>query len=342
MTNCVYIFGNGFDLRMGMATSYPDFLKYYAKMEIPDNDVASVKQMFLSKVRKEEGEHWKDLEIALGLFTKEVSDVELFKDFYRDLNRSLKDYLTIVEQKSPLISDEDKIKFWEDLMYPEKYLHTLSRKSSFDRNTSKGEVNANIINFNYTKTLENLLIDKLDRMDDDYVYVDPSTSDLFKVRYIKHLHGVLNETDLLFGVNDTSQIENKDFREDEDFNDVMIKPKGNMELGTNIDKDCQSLIRFADVFYIYGTSLGPTDKCWWYHIGERFQKSNAVILYFSFSSQELKKGLLDREYISLERRERRRIMSAMNISGDERNYRDRIYVACNRDIFSTHPKREIN
>ena len=114
MTNCVYIFGNGFDLRMGMATSYPDFLKYYAKMEIPDNDVASVKQMFLSKVRKEEGEHWKDLEIALGLFTKEVSDVELFKDFYRDLNRSLKDYLTIVEQKSPLISDEDKIKFWED------------------------------------------------------------------------------------------------------------------------------------------------------------------------------------------------------------------------------------
>jgi hypothetical protein len=34
---------------MGMATSYPDFLKYYAKMEIPDNDVASVKQMFYQK-----------------------------------------------------------------------------------------------------------------------------------------------------------------------------------------------------------------------------------------------------------------------------------------------------
>ena len=34
MTNCVYIFGNGFDMRMGMPTGYPDFLKYYPLAEL--------------------------------------------------------------------------------------------------------------------------------------------------------------------------------------------------------------------------------------------------------------------------------------------------------------------
>jgi len=50
MTNCVYIFGNGLDLRMGMPTGYPDFLKYYEGIKTPNYSVATVKQRFLSKM----------------------------------------------------------------------------------------------------------------------------------------------------------------------------------------------------------------------------------------------------------------------------------------------------
>ena len=64
MTNCVYIFGNGFDIRMCMPTSYPDFLKYYQNIKTPNDSIISIKEMFLSKVKEERGEHWKDLEIA--------------------------------------------------------------------------------------------------------------------------------------------------------------------------------------------------------------------------------------------------------------------------------------
>jgi len=112
MTNCVYIFGNGFDLRMGMSTSYSDFLQYYATLKTPDDSVASIKEKFFSKVKEGNGEHWKDLEIALGLFTKEVSNVELFKDFYRDVSHALKEYLALVSQKARLISEDDERKFW--------------------------------------------------------------------------------------------------------------------------------------------------------------------------------------------------------------------------------------
>ena len=181
MTNCVYIFGNGFDLRMGMPTSYSDFLQYYATLKTPDDSVASIKEKFFSKVREGNGEHWKDLEIALGLFTKEVSNVELFKDFYRDVSHALKEYLALVSQKARPISEDDERKFWDDLMYPENYLHTTSRKKDFEIWASRGEVNADIISFNYTKTIEGLLMGKIDG---EYNYSDRSTSDFFRVRSI--------------------------------------------------------------------------------------------------------------------------------------------------------------
>lgn len=338
MTNCVYIFGNGFDLRMGMPTSYSDFLQYYATLKTPDDSVASIKEQFFSKVKEGNGEHWKDLEIALGLFTKEVSNVELFKDFYRDVSHALKEYLALVSQKARPISEDDERKFWDDLMYPENYLHTTSRKKDFENWASRGEVNADIISFNYTKTIEGLLMGKID---DEYNYSDRSTSDLFRVRSIKHIHGILNESDLLFGVNDPSQVANKDFCRDENFQDLIIKPKGNVELGTNVDTGCSSLIQNADIFYIYGTSLGPTDTYWWECIGSRFINSNAIILYFHFNPQKLKKRLLERDYIDLERSVRKQIMETMGIEGKEISYRHRIYIACNSDIFPTYPKMNI-
>ena len=98
MTNCVYIFGNGFDMRMGMPTGYPDFLKYYDSLDNSIENATSIKRHFLSEIAKrtEKEKHWKDLEVALGLFTKEVSDVNLFIDFYRDISHALNSYLTSV------------------------------------------------------------------------------------------------------------------------------------------------------------------------------------------------------------------------------------------------------
>ena len=121
------------------------------------------------------------------------------------------------------------------------------------------------------------------------------------------------------------------------FQDLIIKPKGNVELGTNVDTNCRSLIQNADIFYIYGTSLGPTDTYWWECVGNRFINSNAIILYFHFNPQKLKKRLLERDYIDLERSVRKQIMETMGIEGEESSYRHRIYIACNSDIFPTYP-----
>lgn len=102
MSNCVFILGNGFDLRMGMPTGYPDFIKYYEKLSSDIDSVDSTKRLFLAKVKEKikKGEiQWKDLEIALGLFTKEVSDIEAYKEFYRDINLALGSIFLLLSSK---------------------------------------------------------------------------------------------------------------------------------------------------------------------------------------------------------------------------------------------------
>ena len=191
MTNCVYIFGNGFDIRMGMPTSYPDFLKYYQNIKAPNDSIISIKEMFLSKVKEEKGEHWKDLEIALGLFTNEFSNKQLFKAFYRDINIELRKYLIKVEKNIPLFSDNDRDKFWKDLQYPEYYLHLDSEKLNFNVFISKDEVKADIISFNYTKTIESLLGEKYNKKNNDPFVTNP-----FTIKSIKHIHGSLNNSNI--------------------------------------------------------------------------------------------------------------------------------------------------
>ena len=65
--------GNGFDLRLGLPTSYPDFWRYYEKqlpVYAPANaqiaeSIAKYKRIISEKL-EEENNDWKDLEMALG------------------------------------------------------------------------------------------------------------------------------------------------------------------------------------------------------------------------------------------------------------------------------------
>lgn len=328
MTNCVYIFGNGLDLRIGLPTSYRDFLNFYEGEECPNREVEVVKHDFISEIKEKQGENpqWKDLEIALGLFTEKVSTVKMYISFYRDFCRQLINYLYRLENLRDGFSTNTKNKFIEDLRSPESYLHLKSQKVNFNSLVPNDNVNANIITFNYTHTIESLL---------DWKDVDkPLVLNSFKIETIKHIHGKILETDLLFGLNDMSQIANQEFCTDDRFMDLMIKPRRNDELDSHVDKECETIILNADIFYIFGSSLGSTDQYWWNLIGSRFNSTNnTVIVYFEYLKEELEEDMFDTQYISLERPIRKRIMERMGIDGNEKDFRNRIYVACNREIY---------
>lgn len=325
MVNAVYIIGNGFDLRMGIPTDYPSFLKYYKTAEVPSPEIGEVKMKFFQRMKEEETKKknkWADLEVALGAFTKDELNIELFKDFCRNANRELINYLKSVEKQSPTLSEEEKEKFFCDLESPERYLRSPILRQNFLYNAvTKDEVYSNIISFNYTNTIERLL--------DGYADENSHIS-------IKHIHRTLKNDYVLFGVNNAEQIENEEFRKDEDLLDLIVKPKGNAELGENVDAECTNIIKDGDIFYIYGTSLGTTDKIWWDSIAQRYTSSNCVILYFDHVNETVQR--YDIEMPALERQIRSKVINAMGLPGTERDYRHRIYVVRNADIF---PYREI-
>ena len=325
MANAVYIIGNGFDMRMGMLTDYPSFLKYYTALEAPSNEIGKIKMRFFQKMKEEEAKEknkWVDLEVALGAFTKDETNIGLFKDFCRNTNEELINYLKSVEKQSPTPSEEEKEKFFHDLESPERYLRSLKLRQDFLNNAiTKDEVYSNIISFNYTSTIERLL--------------DGHTNENSHIS-VRHIHRTLKNDYVLFGVNNAEQIENEEFRKDEALLDLIVKPKGNAELGENIDAECANIIRDGHIFYIYGTSLGITDQIWWNSIAQRYKGSNSVILYFDHENETTQRH--DIEMSALERQIRDKVINAMGLPGSEPDHRQRIYVVRNADIF---PYREI-
>lgn len=57
--NITFLVGNGFDLNLGLRTSYETFYKYYIKKEPHD---------LIAKFIKDDYRLWADLELGLGEF----------------------------------------------------------------------------------------------------------------------------------------------------------------------------------------------------------------------------------------------------------------------------------
>ncbi len=88
--NIVYVFGNGFDINMGLKTSYKDFINKYLR-SINNNDDHIVNKINI----KTDLEKWSDVEIELGKLTKLFYEKGYSSDdfayFYTDISNSLCD-----------------------------------------------------------------------------------------------------------------------------------------------------------------------------------------------------------------------------------------------------------
>ena len=69
--NFVYLIGNGFDINLGMETSYDKFYEFYEQQKC----TSSVVEKFKSEI-SDDLQKWADLEVSLGSYTKEVKDPE--------------------------------------------------------------------------------------------------------------------------------------------------------------------------------------------------------------------------------------------------------------------------
>lgn len=165
--NTCIIIGNGFDINLGLPTSYTDFVKsaHFDDMVKRGNELAKyLKSKF-------ELQNWIDIENELKTYSLERSDAS-FKSNYELLIFALINYLNELDYS---------------MMKPDSAAYRLIESISETCD------NFNILDYNYTKSIEILLRNKL---------IDEST---IKNSLIK-VHGEAAKNDIIFGVEDGASI----------------------------------------------------------------------------------------------------------------------------------------
>lgn len=322
--NVLYILGNGFDKAQGMATSYPEFYKYLTKHV---KDGSALLNKMKSKIT-ENVELWSSMESGLGEFTSATNNAEEFDDFYFELSEHLQNYLQKENEKfSP--TNDLKNKFQFDFTTVSKYLGALDKEryNAFINRHSFSSKDISVITLNYTDTFEKIL-------GLNAGVTTKAFSSSTNLRNIIHVHGRLGES-IIIGVNDETQMDNEDFRNNDDIKDCMIKLQSNRIMKETRHIQCENLIANANIIVLMGVSLGETDLYWWELIGKNLiNRKNLALIQHIYNpgailpTQMQKRGRLERSQQNL-------IMQKMGIK--EENWTDelrsRLFFTVNEPIF---------
>jgi len=289
--NITFLIGNGFDLNIGLATTYSAFLKEYTEPSDSDNDLL---KYFKENVLKD-AKMWSNAELAFGASTERfLTDKYTAEDFCRcheDFCVKLAEYLLKQEQRL-------NYKALNDTLVSGFVKGIRNYKSGF-REAEKGTITTaenafgggftfNFIDFNYTAVLDLCLTAArkksgvLGRRQSGNGYIDNSFGN------VTHVHGTAHR-DMVLGVNDIGQIAAPQLFEgyDEEYINQLIKQKTNEINEENSDKKAFDLLKKSDLIYIYGMSTGETDKLWWERICDLMaQKQNLHLIIHKYDAPE--------------------------------------------------------
>lgn len=327
--NILYLIGNGFDVNLGMKTSYADFYKYYIGKSSPSANIDALKTNI---AQYKDTNKWSDLEKGLGLYTEQVKTASDLREVYFDINDELKYYLK--DQVSTIALADLKLaeKLKSDLANPGKYFAQRYQKEieNFISPTSYAHDAINIITFNYTDTIEKILEVGNRNISLELSKKNPNGYKRI-LHTINHIHGTLGDSELIMGVNDISQISKEEFRNDERVLDMLVKPTTTLNRGDLMDDNCISIINNANLICIFGLSLGETDNKWWSAIAQHMKDTSTRIIYYGYTKEKM----LHSQDRWEKEREYKNILTEkfMTQKTDPDNLSNRIYVLFNSNMF---------
>lgn len=266
-----FMIGNGFDLGLGLRTRYGDFIPNYLKRQTTSTVIGKLKE---SIVR--EPVFWSDAELAFGklsfsTFGKDSRSVLL--ECSADINEGLAEYLRSEEKRFCPPDDECKALFSGMLFSYYEGLGEYPRMDELERLTRFHQLKVNIINFNYTETIDKMLVPSGTMALPNWGNVQ------VVVNQVCHVHGSLStEYSRLFGVNEISQV--KDAGLSDDLKDLLVKPTVGRRAGCRLEQKAKRMIDESDTIVVFGMSMGATDKLWWDYLLECIRFNSERILCF--------------------------------------------------------------
>jgi len=320
--NITFLIGNGFDLNIGLKTTYTDFLKDYTKNTETDSDLI---KCFKKDILRD-AKMWSNAEKAFGDATKAFKELgytaEDFCLCHEDFCVKLAAYLLSEEQRLNYSSLNDTISkgFAKGVCsYKKGFRETETGVITTSENTFSGGLTFNFVSLNYTAVLD--LCYKAVRTNPSLLVKRNFRGGMYENRLgnIIHVHGTVHR-DMVLGVNDISQIKEPTLFDgyDEEYINEMIKPKTNEINEENSDKKAFELLKTSDLIYIYGMSTGETDKLWWERICELMkQKPNLHLIIHKFDAPE--DGLIRRTFRLFTNEERKAFTNYSELGDTQRS-----------------------
>ncbi|MDP1393752.1 bacteriophage abortive infection AbiH family protein [Lysinibacillus capsici] len=264
----LFIIGNGFDLAHGMPTKYwnfREFLKIHHPFFLDDFE----KKYYLNF--NDENALWANLEFNLA----NIQDDVLIEEMYQDTDLGLDSGNTGI-QDTLIYHFESQFEYIENLtIYLEEWIKEANETlCDITRGTSliNRESNDIFINFNYTTVLE----------------------EIYKINDSKilHLHGTVNEGDLVLGHSNYDKIAyfngkyvEADNRFDEQFSPIYLTIRSYLSSTyKNVQRYMFSLNKFnytsVDNIYIIGHSLSEVDLPYFMEIKQKVNEDVSWIISY--------------------------------------------------------------
>lgn len=332
--NITFLIGNGFDLNLGLNTTYSDFVKYYVTTKAKNENL----QAFRTNIEKNE-DLWSSAEITMGKYTEEfvpgagAQFSECQEDFCEQLSIYLKqqekriDYEYISQNILGAFSQLDKIAS----IFPAQTREILQQV--YKKHIAEN-IKFNFINYNYTYTLDRCVAQakKLQPALGTHIYGTVTYNHSLEV--IRHVHGTV-DSQMVFGVNDETQITNSQIFECE-YGDIykkaFIKIQANQSYQENTDVKAKNMLDSSQLVCVYGMSIGATDKLWWERIC-KWLSSNSERHLIIFKHGMPPKSVLQTQYSIEERKCKKEITQYAQLNNTQKEeIENRIHVTDN-NIF---------
>lgn len=321
--NILFLIGNGFDLNLGLNTKYSDFYEYYKSINSSNPKIITLKNEISANIQ-----NWSDLELALGLYSKNWENLEDFDEVFEDIKDKLADFLFAEEMKFEN-RKFDANKFFQYLIYPERQFSQADRDllNLFKSKWRGKQWDIDIVTFNYTNLIEAILSGN-----NANINIGPHKNrSPIVLRKISHIHGSLTK-DMILGVNDSSQIDNKKLCEIEDFREAFIKKDCNRVQKHKKELEFEKIISTANLIYIFGSSIGETDSIWWELIGSQLKKDTRLVI---FTKGEEIKDRHSYKRARVERAMKNFFFERAKISEVERQpLMEKVFICVNSGMFS--------
>lgn len=258
-----FFIGNGFDLNLGLKTSFSDFLESYREPQPGDSeDIRRFKNEILTDELL-----WSNAELAFGRYTEKCQSLGISSDTFCDLKEHFCDKLAeyLEAQESLVDASEIAHGFGESLKRITSGLSTIQREQlqSVIEKHDSGFI-YNFIVFNYTEIIDRILSAGCRNKLDLGTRRPKNTNHGNTIGKTIHVHGTTKQ-DMVLGVNDISQIASPELFDGAPPENIasLIKIETNHLFEERADERTLDLLNKSHLVYVYGMALGETDSLWW-------------------------------------------------------------------------------